>query len=153
FILGGMVMKRGKEAFETFRVTEIFFILLIFIFLLGYAKVLQAQPVSCSTDSDCEDNNPCTAPHCVDILGVKTCHNQNLSGNACGTNTCTFGGTCSVTHCGGDPSKPVCIDDFDCGVGGGAGEGPNACFASQCLGGTPTDCDDANPCTADACTP
>ena len=121
-------------------------VILIMSGFLGLTTALQAQNL-CDTNEDCEDNNPCTSEQCV----CGQCHNVNLPGAACG-DACTEGGTClSNTTCA--LSGASCTSDFNCGFGCGIGQGPNFCPASQCQGGTPINCDDSNPCTADSCDP
>jgi hypothetical protein len=131
------------------------------------------------TPLNCNDNNPCTADSCDPILG---CINDAapLYGTPCSTNnSCQQNGVCTNGTCLGTPvaNGTACNDNNMCtGTGpGGTGDtctggvcsGPavncsdgNACNgmetcnpATGCAAGTPLNCNDNNPCTADSCNP
>ena len=87
---------------------------------LGDGTVCDPWPCEstpCSTDEDCQD------------------------GNACTTDTCTFGGLCENTPV---PNGTPCPDELFC-------NGDETCQLGACQSGPPRSCDDLNPCTIDAC--
>jgi hypothetical protein len=113
----------------------------------------------------CDDNNACTTDFCAG-----SCSHVPTSNIACEDgDLCTQGETCQQGKCkGGTPiecdDKSVCTDDA-CEPKSGcvhvkldipcndlnactAGE---ACSNGSCLGGSPLQCDDKNPCTDDSC--
>lgn len=94
---------------------------------------------SCSTDAQCDDENPCTQEACVDNL----CESQNLvgpcddDGNLCTDDVCMAGVCAHVDNV--DP-----CDDLD------ACTGPDTCQAGECMGGE-IDCNDDDVCSVDSC--
>jgi hypothetical protein len=128
---------------------------------------------SCTTPAECDDGNPCT----VDSCDAGTCVHSNAStGTPCddadlcnGSETCNGSGTCMS----GSPltcdDGNLCTDDFCDPVQGCANpnsspgtpcddadlcNGSETCDgAGTCQLGTPPNCDDGNPCTADSCDP
>ena len=127
------------------------------------------------TPLTCNDNNPCTNDACVTGTG---CVFTNSSagtlcsdGNACnGVETCDGAGVCSpgiAPNCndGNSCTADSCVNATPLGqnpcqhTNDPAGTScsndlchPATCNASgQCIVGTPTNCDDGNPCTADSC--
>ncbi|MBM4345754.1 MAG: hypothetical protein FJ100_20465, partial [Deltaproteobacteria bacterium] len=118
----------------------------------------------------CNDNNVCTDDSCASASGCVYAPNTK---NACDDgNSCNAGDHCNATgkcvptsglNC--DDNNP-CTDD-PCNATGGcehkavadgtACAGANACItvgkcqSGKCAGNVPVDCDDGNPCTADAC--
>ncbi|MCH8967560.1 MAG: FG-GAP repeat protein [Planctomycetes bacterium] len=122
------------------------------------------------TPLDCDDANPCTADGCDPLVGCVNTPNDTNScddGDVCNGDETCLGGICQ----GGTP--PDCDDansctDDACDAVAGCVHTPNdtnscddgnvcngdeACVSGICQAGTPLDCDDANPCTDDACDP
>ncbi|MFO0567164.1 MAG: hypothetical protein U0263_15955 [Polyangiaceae bacterium] len=93
-----------------------------------------------SACADCNDTSACTADAC----GSGTCTHTPVGcddGNVCTADSCTDSSGCSHAPVGnGTP----CSDGNPC-------NGLETCQTGTCSGGTPPNCDDANPCTADAC--
>ncbi len=123
---------------------------------------------------DVDDFNSCTADVCDPITGVA--HTLLAAGTTCGeANACSDAGTCdSVGHCIAgavlpmDDGNPCTADACDPGTGvshtavaaGTPCADSNVCNGSEtcdgagaCVAGTPLPVDDANPCTADSCSP
>ncbi|MEY3012503.1 MAG: hypothetical protein RIT45_1238, partial [Pseudomonadota bacterium] len=118
---------------------------------------------------DCDDGKPCTADAC---LPGKGCVHPAGSGPCDDGDACTTEDTCDGVFgkCeGGKPKNCVdanaCTDDSCDSEKGGCVFSPNDkpcnngdpcsfgdfCAIGLCKAGTPTDCDDDNLCTADAC--
>ncbi len=103
-----------------------------------------------TTPNACDDNSPCTTDSCSPTSGcvhkpsgAPNCCNSNndcLDGNSCTQDSCADGGACKSNPVTGQP----CNDGTSCTTG-------DTCQAGQCKG-TPKNCDDENPCTADSCT-
>ncbi|MFN8546138.1 MAG: putative metal-binding motif-containing protein [Candidatus Binatia bacterium] len=95
----------------------------------------------CVTDVDCLDNDPCTTnERCVGT----TCHASPMDcddGNVCTMDSCSSSSGCVHT--------PV-IDGTSC-ADAAACDGLETCAGGTCQPGSPLDCDDGNPCTADSC--
>jgi len=126
------------------------------------AHACVSDPVSCN------DGNPCTDDGCNPPSGCLHVPN-NLpcsDGDACTTADACSGGACI----GGPP--PNCNDgnpctDDACNPAGGCTHTNNTapcsdgsfcttgdtCSAGSCVGGPPSNCNDGNPCTDDACNP
>jgi hypothetical protein len=159
--------------------------LLVVLVVLGAAAVARAQSTTTSTSTsttsttgacvplDCNDANPCTTDTCVPGSGCQ--HLDFPDGASCsdgdvcnGSETC-LGGACQpgtplncadVNPCTADscnsllgvcqhvavPNGTPCDDTTVC-------NGLEVCLAGICLPGTPLDCDDSNPCSADPCDP
>ncbi len=67
----------------------------------------------CETDSDCDDQNDCTADVCFPDPLDPRCEHTPLSGQACNDgDLCTNSDTCSAGVCVGQPV--VCDDGNDC---------------------------------------
>jgi hypothetical protein len=116
----------------------------------------------------CNDGNPCTDDACSPLVGctfapnAKTCDDGNActTGDACSqgackaasllqcddANPCTDDSCLPATGCAHTPNAAACSDANACTVG-------DTCAAGLCAAGGPLDCDDANPCTDDACLP
>jgi formylglycine-generating enzyme required for sulfatase activity len=115
---------------------------------------------------DCDDGNPCTAASCHPIAG---CVHQDLDVACSDQNLCTLGDWCTEGEC--IPGKPLSCDDGNvctldsCSPATGLcsflPQGKwcddqdlcttqDLCQAGLCSG-FPVDCDDADPCTSDAC--
>ncbi|MCH7703989.1 MAG: hypothetical protein IIB61_02665 [Planctomycetes bacterium] len=86
--------------------------------------VAVADCEGCTDDADCDDANPCTDDTCDDS-GV--CVHENNSSPCDDGSPCTDADVCADGECAGAPNS-------DC----------EGCVVDA-------DCDDANPCTADAC--
>ncbi len=126
------------------------------------------------TPLTCADGNPCTTDSCAPASG---CVFSNVAagtscadGNLCnGAETCNAGGVCqagSVLNCA--DTNPCTTDACNPATGcthtnlpagssctdGNACNGAETCSAGGvCQSGTPPTCNDANPCTADSCSP
>jgi hypothetical protein len=115
----------------------------------------------------CDDGNPCTADACDAVAGV--CSFPAADVPCDDGNVCTTGDGCSNGKCVAGLAKSCndgnpCTDD-SCDPKAGCQAVDNAapctptdacltvgvCASGQCKGSTPKDCDDKNPCTADAC--
>ncbi len=88
----------------------------------------------------CDDGNPCTSDDkCLNDVckagGVRTCTDDNV---------CTNDSCDKTLGCVFAPKAGPCNDNNAC-------TDADACKDGKCLPGTATTCDDANPCTADAC--
>ncbi len=67
----------------------------------------------CETDSDCDDENDCTADVCIPDPGDPRCEHTPLPGQACSDDDlCTNPDTCAADVCVGQPV--VCNDGNDC---------------------------------------
>jgi hypothetical protein len=112
------------------------------------------------------DENPCNDPSCDPFTGE--CKPAQTNGYPCNdANACTIGDTCQDLSCLSGAAKNCddgnpCTDDF-CDPSSGCLHDPNVapcddgdastmgdlCAAGMCQPGTPVDCNDDNPCTAD----
>ena len=109
--------------------------------VLGVSYCRFAPPLAgcCSPLTPCDDGNPCTLDSCLDPASP-------------------YGGACVPEP---DPDKPdCCTTDAQCDDGDAATVGTcvdNACVQAPspepCTGGVSGECDDADPCTTDACGP
>ncbi len=116
----------------------------------------------------CDDGKPCTQDSCDWQTG---CLHLPMNGNVCddgdkcssgdlcakgqclpGTavdcddhNACTKDGCFSAIGCKNEPLNAIPCDDGDKCKGG------ETCQSGTCTGGSPVNCNDANPCTADVC--
>lgn len=119
----------------------------------------------------CDDGDPCTADWCPPAKGG--CAHAQVTELACSDgDPCTLGDVCGATGCqGGQPM--ACPDPGPCLVAAcavslgacatAAAAGPcsdgnactlgDTCGGGACQPGAPVLCDDANPCTVDACDP
>jgi hypothetical protein len=117
----------------------------------------------------CDDANPCTTDACVatgagcshtPVEGACSDGDACTSGDACAAGVCKPG---SATSC--SDGNPCTLDTCDpiagcahlpgsltCTDGNACTEG-DACQGGVCAPGSPLGCDDANPCTTDACDP
>ncbi len=127
-----------------------------------------APTVEClHTPIDCDDENPCTLDSCqaysVGCVHRPVCDDQNActldgcdpataacdatpvdcdDGNECTTDTCDPPTGCSHTAvASGASCNDRCTSNGTCDS------------YARCLGGSPSSCDDENPCTADSCHP
>jgi hypothetical protein len=127
--------------------------------------------VSCTTNADCNDSNPCTA----DLCSGGACTNPVLpnntpcpDGTVCnGTELCQGGSCTAGTALNCNDGNPCTTDTCDAVTGcahapvaDGTGcpdatlcNGAETCIAGICVAGTPLNCNDGNPCTADVCLP
>jgi len=122
------------------------------------------------TPLDCDDGNVCSADACDAVLGcrnielpnVVACNDADLcnGGETCQSGLCLpgpaldcdDGNICTADSCDavlGCQNAPV-ADGTSCDDGDVC-NGTNQCQTGACISGTPLDCDDANPCTADSC--
>jgi hypothetical protein len=115
---------------------------------------------------DCNDKNPCT----VDSCDAKTgCVNANNSEPCDDGDACTTADSCSDSQCVGGKAPDcndddLCTDD-SCNSSSGCANVYNtaacndgnacttvdACASGKCIGSTPPNCNDNNPCTHDTC--
>ncbi len=105
-------------------------------------------PVPCLA-LDCSDSNACSDDSCdldlgcinTPIPGCKPCDDAGDcdDGATCTTDAC-LGGVCVNTA----RSGPACDDGNACTTG-------DKCLSGLCAGGTPTNCDDGDPCTVESC--
>lgn len=122
-----------------------------------------SPPQSCAGDG-----NPCVDPGCDPVFGCVALFNQTPcdDGDACTDGDicvggqcfsgaeilCPAGGRCQVGGCNAavgcslEPRAGPCDDGNRCTVG-------DSCQGGVCAAGDPVSCDDANPCTLDACSP
>ena len=123
------------------------------------------------TPADCGDNNTCTADACSPKTGVCV-HTAKKAGSPCDDGSvCTAGEKCHIAgFC--QPGAPIsCVDgnpctDAKCDPEAGCVASPiaaasctdgfyctagDSCVNGACQAGQPKTCDDANPCTKDAC--
>ncbi len=115
--------------------------------------------------TDCNDANVCTVDYCDFSKG---CVNLQVSvvcddGSACTTNDVCSAGTCNGQAKLCNDANPCTDDSCDKAKGcvalpnsasctdGDACTTTDTCKGSACAGGTPPNCDDANPCTDDSC--
>ncbi len=119
---------------------------------------------NCKLDVDCDDTNLCTTDSCVDgkcqvAANALVCDDQNdctendlCSGGFCkgalltcdDKNLCTSDSCKQGAGCQHLANNAGCDDTNACTIG-------DICAGSECKPGTPTVCDDANPCTTDNC--
>jgi hypothetical protein len=124
------------------------------------------------TAPDCDDANVCTVDTCVPATGcqntpvqngtscadstvcngAETCQNGTCQagpplncndGNVCTLDACHVVSGCQYTP---RPDGTSCADSTVC-------NGAERCQGGLCIPGTPLDCNDQNPCTADVCSP
>lgn len=105
----------------------------------------------CATDADCpDDGDPCNGVYTCDLTGeTPTCRVADGTAIVCDTSA---DGPCSITSCNPDTgaceqltSTGGCDDGDPCTTS-------DACSQGVCSG-TPTDCNDGDVCTDDACGP
>ena len=110
----------------------------------------------------CDDADPCTLDGCDPAVGCTTTTITCQGGTACVPNApcacsanaeCADDNPCTVDAC--DPDGGICKHDPAGADGAPCDDGDlctsgDACSAGVCEA-TPTDCDDANPCTKDSC--
>jgi hypothetical protein len=117
--------------------------------LLGLAVVPTPAVVNactCTADIDCNSGNPCNGQAtCVAGLCIPGAPVNCDDGNPCnGRELC-------------DPSNGGCLSGVALGDGAPCGTGgvcfPHVCAAGACAAGTPLNCTDNNPCSADTCDP
>ena len=119
----------------------------------------------CSAGS-CSDPNPCITGSCNLALGCEYADNSDPCEDG---DLCTIGDVCSAGVCtpGGaatcDDANPCTDDSCDSGIGcvfapntaacddGDLCSDGDVCAGGVCTPGGPLDCDDGDPCTAEAC--
>ncbi|MEK6799458.1 MAG: hypothetical protein AABZ12_10865 [Planctomycetota bacterium] len=125
-----------------------------FVFVVFVVPTATFAGGLCSTDADCNDNNPCTQDDCIGIPPFGTCAHFPLSGNACAddgntctndvctSGVCTHPGKAAGTACGSSANND-CTKPDTC-------NGSGACLPNHLANGT--EClTDNNPCTGDTC--
>jgi hypothetical protein len=136
------------------------------------AETCQNGTCTPGTPLNCNDSNVCTTDSCDPVTGCHhvpvtdgtSCSDNNIcngletcqagvcqpgsapncdDGNPCTTDTCL-----AVTGCQHTPlaNGTACNDVSVC-------NGAETCLSGVCTAGTPLNCDDGNPCTADVCDP
>ena len=108
---------------------------------------VDVPPIPCEVDDDCPltGAEPCIVSRCnTDELGVSSCRAEDglvcdISGQ-CTKSVCAVGQGCIDIA---DHQGEACTDDDACTT-------DDFCKNGVCAG-TPPDCDDGNPCTADLC--
>ncbi len=130
--------------------------------------VFYTYSCQCSTNANCNDNNPCTNDLCNPD---KTCSHINDDTRTCNDNRyCTINDRCSAGNCAGDlrstDDSISCTDDkCDDAIGsivhtpinsrcdnGLYCDGVEACSSTLgCVGGTAITCSDSLACTLDSC--
>ncbi len=139
------------------------------------AEVCNGADDDCNGVTDentCSDANPCTADLCEGATG--TCEHLAVEAACNDGNPCTLADACSGTTCTGtaavcDDANPCTTDACDTKTGAcsfaqktGSCTDGNACTSGDscgaipgggwgCQAGATVNCDDANPCTDDAC--
>ena len=116
--------------------------------------------------ADCDDGNSCTQDSCAPDKG---CQHETIFGQCDDQNPCTINDSCvnglcvggAIEDCDDDNpcTKDQCISGLGCSnvpIAGPCNDGDPCTVADQCINGecAPGDqllCDDANPCTKDAC--
>jgi type 1 glutamine amidotransferase len=125
--------------------------------------VLDITP-QCSTNPDCNDDNPCTndtcsGSVCINVPNSASCNDSN----ACTTNDQCSGGSCTGSALDCNDGNP-CSDD-SCNAGSGCMYTDNSaacddsngcttldtCSGGVCFGGAAVDCEDGNLCTDTSC--
>ncbi len=113
----------------------------------GTCQALQA--------TDCDDGNPCSSDDCDPATGCT--HADKTLAPCTDGNPCTVGDHCDGGACVAELNVCDCTKDADCAeqVGGDKCVGLAQCSGGLCAiaPGTPTKCDDNNPCTIDTCDP
>jgi hypothetical protein len=114
----------------------------------GCRHVLVSGCQACTTSGTCSDGNPCNGTEtCVSGLCLSgtplTCNDNNACTNdSCNTQTgCVFTPVASCQSC---TTNAACSD-------GNACNGTETCVGGRCRSGPVLNCDDTDPCTADAC--
>ncbi len=123
---------------------------------------------TCTGDPiSCDDSNVCTKDSCAAATGCQHAPSDGAcdDGNLCTTNDACSGGTCTGVPLQCDDGNPCTTDTCSPATGckyqnnSLACEDANPCTVKdicqggQCVPGTPKDCNDKNPCTADTCDP
>lgn len=105
------------------------------------------EGVSCGSDADCDDGNPCTTDDCVFGGEFGTCH---LTANqaACDDGTfCNGADTCALGICSGHAGSPCAASGNCCDEA--SDTCPDTCPTTPCDGKNENDpCDDATSCTS-----
>ena len=109
------------------------------------------KPAGCNADYQCDDAQPCTTDACD--IGTGTCSHTTISGCGAGCQTgqdCNDGNSCTTDACAtGQCSYQPAPDGSVCDDGNGC-SAADTCVGGVC-NGSPTQCNDGNPCTADIC--
>ena len=124
---------------------------------------------TCTVNSDCNDANPCT----TDVCSGGACQNNTVAngtpcadGTVCnGAETCQAGACTAGSALNCDDGNPCTTDTCDAVAGcqhpavtdgtscadSTVCNGAETCLSGVCSPGSPLNCDDGNPCTADSC--
>jgi hypothetical protein len=119
---------------------------------------------TCSSNADCNDNNPCTTETC-DILGTKKCTYVKKAGccltakdcddgNPCTSESCTASNTCTTkTISGCCTSDAACADSDPCTTDlcDLAKHTCSHAATPDCCSASSPPCNDGNACTTDTC--
>ncbi len=100
----------------------------------GAGCVYPAGGSACSDGSVCTDKDTCAGGKCVGGPAI-SCDDAN----PCTADLCNPTGGCSHTA-----NTAACDDGDTCSTN-------DKCQGGSCVGGSPKNCDDANPCTTDGC--
>ena len=118
-------------------------------------------------EKPCEDNNQCTADACVNgaciytpVAAGCTDGNECTTGDACINGQCTPSGgkncdddnPCTTEYCDPESGCVYTLNTAPCDDGNPCTT-KDACAGGMCKGGEALDCDDANVCTLDNCSP
>ncbi len=101
----------------------------------GCVAVPIADDTPCPDADPCDGAERCQGGECEDAPPLN-CDD----GDPCTTDDCDVDGCTHAVK----PDGAACADAEPC-------DGTEQCIAGECLPGTPLECDDVNPCTADAC--
>ena len=112
---------------------------------------------ACTQDADCadqDDGNPCNGVwRCLGDSGAAACAIDPATVVACDKSADT---SCVANAC--DPKSGQCVmaavhEGDACAVAGNKCAGAASCQSGKCLASGAGECDDGNPCTANACDP
>ena len=94
----------------------------------------------------CDDSDECTEDLCVAPGLLESCIFVDVSAACDDSNPCTQDSCDPVMGCQYSAVPGSCDDGSACTTG-------DYCDGGFCIPGTPTDCDDSDPCTVDTCNP
>lgn len=115
----------------------------------------KCRAITCFSDVDCDDSDPCTIDTCTDGSCIYTAITACIDDDGCCPSNCnsTNDNDCEAV-CGNGICEPGencsnCLADCPCKVGETCVEGECQIIVITCL--SDLDCDDANVCTIDTC--